>query len=870
MKNKLLLLKCVILCTLAANVLQARDLRTRAIPNVIKTANKKYHSQNGTDVIDINKANNNGVSHNKFEDFSVGENNNVIFNNSATAGTSILGGKVDANTNLTKNTTASVILNEINGGNPSSINGGVEIFGRRADIIFANENGINVNGGKFYNTSGVTLTTGKVTEYTKNKTISVDVKKGNINIGKDGVEVVNSGNLNILAQNINIDGKVDGKGNVNIIAGENEINFRNNSLSNPRVSNSSNTAPSVLTGTQLGSMYGNNITLINTGGGITNNANIHASNSISISSNGDLILSKTSNLNSQNGISINSNKNIINEGNIKSNNGGISLLAEESLKNEGKIKGYSIDLTGNKNLVNTATLTSEGATTLRGDVIENTGDITAQYGNVSFKGVNSVKNNGNINGYGLSVSAKDIVNNGKIDVNGSINFTGDNIENNNTIASTGANYYEKVEFNATNSIKNNATIDGRNIILNAQNNIDNSGKITANGYVDLVAKDIINTADIKSNNGGISLLAEESLKNEGKIKGYSIDLTGNKNLVNTATLTSEGATTLRGDVIENTGDITAQYGNVSFKGVNSVKNNGNINGYGLSVSAKDIVNNGKIDVNGSINFTGDNIENNNTIASTGANYYEKVEFNATNSIKNNATIDGRSIILNAQNNIDSSGKITANGYVDLVAKNIINTADIKSNNGGISLLAKESLKNEGKIEGYSIDLTGNKNLVNTATLTSEGATTLRGDVIENTGDITAQYGNVSFKGVNSVKNNGNINGYGLSVSAKDIVNNGKIDVNGSINFTGDNIENNNTITSTGTNYYEKVEFNATNSIKNTAEIKTNSSVGLSAKNINNSGSVTGRVIELNGTNITSEGQLNPTDTLIINGKYTYY
>ena len=129
---------------------------------------------------------------------------------------------------------------------------------------------------------------------------------------------------------------------------------------------------------------------------------------------------------------------------------------------------------------------------------------------------------------------------------------------------------------------------------------------------------------------------------------------------------------------------------------------------------------------------------------------------------------------------------------------------------------------------------------------------------------------MSFDGVNSVKNGGNINAYNLYVSGKNIINNGKVDVKGSINFTGDNIENNNTVTSTGTNYYDKVEFNATNSIKNTAEIKANRSVGLSAKNISNSGNVTGRVIELNGTNITSEGQLNPTDTLIINGKYTYY
>ena len=850
MKNELLLIKCIVLCSLTTNILQARDLRTRAIPNVIKTTNNKYQSQNGTDVIDINKANNNGLSHNKFEDFSVGKDNNVIFNNSATAGTSILGGKVEKNVNLTKNTTASIILNEINGGNPSSINGGVEIFGRRADIIFANENGINVNGGKFYNTSGVTLTTGKVTEHPMNKTISVNVKKGNINIGKNGVEVINSGNLNILAKNINIDGKVNGKDNVNIIAGENEIRFRNNSLSNPKISNSSNTAPSILTGTQLGSMYGNNITLINTGGGISNNADIHASNSISVSSNGDLILSKTSNLNSKNGISISSSKNINNEGNINSSNGGVRLLAKESLKNKGNIKGYSIELTGNKNLVNNAILISERGVTLSGNTIENNADITAKYGNISFDGVDSVKNKGNVNGYGLSVFAKDIVNDGKIDINGSINFTGDNIENNNTITSTGTNYYDKVEFNATNSIKNNADIVGRRVSLNAQNNINNIANITSSSYTDFTAKDIINTGNLKANDNDVTLTATNTLKNDGQIEAYSINLTG-KNLLNNAVLTSERGVTLSGNTIENNADITAKYGNISFDAINSVKNKGNINGYDLSVSAKDVINDGKIDVSGSVSFTGDNIENNNTITSTGTNYYNKVEFNATNSIKNNADI-------------------IANSFVNFTAKDIHNSGNITTSGNDVSLNAANSLRNDGKIDAYSIELTGNKNLVNTASLSSSGSTTLRGNAIQNSGDITTQYGSISFDGVNSVRNDANINGYGLYASGKDIINNGKIDVNGSINFTGNNIENNNTITSTGTNYYEKVEFNATNSINNTAEIKANSSVGLSAKNINNSGNVTGRVIELNGTNITSEGQLNPTDTLIINGKYSYY
>ncbi|EHO17836.1 filamentous hemagglutinin family domain-containing protein [Fusobacterium necrophorum subsp. funduliforme 1_1_36S] len=146
---------------------EARDLRVR---NQITPSNSKNDlkitlSQNGTDVINIVDPNN-GISHNKYLDFNVGDKNNVIFNNSQKNGTSVTGGEVSANPNLTNS--ASVILNEVQGNSASKLNGGLEVFGKRADLVIANENGINVNGARFINTSALTLSTGKV---------SVDNKK---------------------------------------------------------------------------------------------------------------------------------------------------------------------------------------------------------------------------------------------------------------------------------------------------------------------------------------------------------------------------------------------------------------------------------------------------------------------------------------------------------------------------------------------------------------------------------------------------------------------------------------------------------------------------------------------------------------------
>lgn len=62
---------------------EARDLRVRnqITPSNSNNGLRITSSQNGTDVINIVDPSN-GISHNKYVDFNVGDKNNVIFNNS--------------------------------------------------------------------------------------------------------------------------------------------------------------------------------------------------------------------------------------------------------------------------------------------------------------------------------------------------------------------------------------------------------------------------------------------------------------------------------------------------------------------------------------------------------------------------------------------------------------------------------------------------------------------------------------------------------------------------------------------------------------------------------------------------------------------
>ena len=106
-------------------------------------------ASNGVPVVNIAKANSNGLSHNVYDTLNVGA-EGVIFNNATSAAQSVLAGQIAANPNLTDGS-AMVILNEVTSTNASTINGMMEVAGDSAHLIIANPNGITTQGGGFIN-----------------------------------------------------------------------------------------------------------------------------------------------------------------------------------------------------------------------------------------------------------------------------------------------------------------------------------------------------------------------------------------------------------------------------------------------------------------------------------------------------------------------------------------------------------------------------------------------------------------------------------------------------------------------------------------------------------------------------------------------
>jgi filamentous hemagglutinin family protein len=100
----------------------------------------QLQTQGGVPIVNIVAPNGSGLSHNQFLDYNV-DRQGLVLNNALQAGQSQLAGQLAANPQL-QGQAASVILNEVISRNPSAINGAQEIFGRAADYVLANPNGI--------------------------------------------------------------------------------------------------------------------------------------------------------------------------------------------------------------------------------------------------------------------------------------------------------------------------------------------------------------------------------------------------------------------------------------------------------------------------------------------------------------------------------------------------------------------------------------------------------------------------------------------------------------------------------------------------------------------------------------------------------
>ncbi|MBB4441964.1 MULTISPECIES: hemagglutinin repeat-containing protein [Rhizobium] len=262
---------------------------------------------NGVPLIDIVTPNSKGLSHNKYDSFNVGTPGLILNNFKGEIGNSNLGGLTPGNANLNTSGPATVILNEVVSGNRSALNGAIEVFGGRADVVIANPNGITCDGCGFINTPHATLTTGAPDIGADGKLNGFIVNGGDVTIGPNGGNFAAGPGavdlFDIVSRTVHVNGPVYGK-SLRVTAGASNFDYATGN--SQALAPISGTPEYAIDGTALGAMQADRIKIVVTenGAGVRMSGNLAANtNELSLSADGKISLG---NVSGQQGVSISS------------------------------------------------------------------------------------------------------------------------------------------------------------------------------------------------------------------------------------------------------------------------------------------------------------------------------------------------------------------------------------------------------------------------------------------------------------------------------------------------------------------------------------------------------------------------------------
>lgn len=623
---------------------------------------------NGVPVINIQKPNSKGLSHNQYKSFNVGQ-KGIIFNNTRN-GTNVktrLGGYIMGNTNITTQT-AKTILNEVTGNIASKINGFMETAGQKANLIISNPNGIQIGNSGYINVNRGILTTGKPQIGADGNLDGFKVDRGKVIIENSGFDATAAGSAEIYAQAVQINAKLCAE-NLKVVTGNNIIDDNGNVS---EILDDAVYEGVVLDVGSLGGMYAGVIKLIGTakGLGVNVQGEIYAQRQLAIDENGKIVITENGKVVGRESSKILSEEKLFNAGEMTVEAGTLEITAN-GIENSGKISsaGKGTIVSGG-DTVNTGKIIAQEDIDIKTaglitDTIAAAGDLNIiakgnitntrqiQSGsNTSIVTDGEFASNGTITAMdNLSVKAVSLQNAGEIITGGYGKFA---------VADTFHNQAEIItnndmEITAGTFLNDSKLTVSDNFSLTTKSSYTNNVTITAGKDLQIRSAGFISNGELLSGKTG-TLIIDGDFINNGKIAA-------DDNLIITA------------DAITNAQDKT-----ITAKGTSTVTGTkGNFTNNGTVVSGSNgtykfdkgtIENNGSIKSNSELNITATNI--NNTGSMAGAT---EGKYNAEADITNTGLINGNQTIINAgvTFNNEKGGRVYGDDIV-LVAQNINNVA----------------------------------------------------------------------------------------------------------------------------------------------------------------------------------------------------
>ena len=829
--------------------------------NLVVDPNSNYNtkldeSASGVPIVNISTPNDRGVSINEFSEYNIDEKGQIL-NNADNIGRSYLGGIINANPNLAPNQAANLIILQVNGSNHSQIEGYLEALSReRVDVILSNENGLYINNSGTINIKNFTATTGKV-NLKDGDFIGIDIERGNIVIGPNGIDGTNANYVEIIAKALELRG--------NIVANDLKVVTGSNSTTSP-------TDNIAIDAKELGGMYANRIRIISTdkGAGVNSDAFIVSKDSkLEITADGKIKVNKVQGKGidikgkeyeqkdlaySDEGISINAdkiklsgtgtqaNKQINLNGTVENN---ATIYTKEGIKtkdltntgivqvtNQIEVEG---NLTNNGEILTNKNLTAKDSVSTKKIIakdgisvgkLENSGMIVTDK-KLDIKG--NLTNSGEIQTLDNITVKDNILNTGDILTNGTL--TSKDVKNEKVISVNKDINIAKLENKGNLTTANNLNINGSLINsgniqaienISVTNNVLNKGAILTNGT--FTSKDVKNEKELSANkditvskleNSGNILTNSKiningSLNNKGEIQSLSnIAVSGNttntgsilinknfttKDLINNNKLIVKEKVDTKN--LKNTGTIAS---GDKFTINGNLENTNNIETTNLDVTGNKLTNSGSIKAD-NITTNVANITNDGKILS-----FNNISFSNAQNIKNTDEIKALKEIKANNINLVNSGEIASNEKVFLNNSSITNTKTIASST--IEMQNNKKFDNSGEIAGNNVTLTTTNDIDLVGKLHGAQSLTISGKNIVNNGKTTGT--GITTITANKFTNNKELSAQTLTVTAtEDIVNNRELS-GGIVTLTGNNIQNNDLIAAAG-----DLTLTATNKVDN--------------------------------------------------------
>ncbi len=584
-----------ILCVLLSGVFFGDTIAWAEAPILpdTKAPGNRYplvqETANGIPLVNISAPTAGGVSRNDYERFNV-PTKGAILNNSYTLSKTELAGYVQGNANMAQGP-AKIIVNQVTSGNPTTMNGFLEVAGNKADVIIANPNGITVNGGGFINTARAILTTGKP-EY-DNKERLKDFRIDNdatILITGNGLNGKKADTLELYTRAAEIKAAIFGN-TVHVTTGANVIDANTGKVT--AIEGKGKKPEIAIDVKDLGGMYAGRIFLIGNEKGLPIDIKgAIESQHMVLDNQGNLYHAGTTH--STEDMTIHA-KDIQNTGTMAAS-GNMTLRADGQVVNDKTIGSVgNMAITANQ-VTNHKTIASEKdlsiTTTSEGEnALDNSNSEILANGNVTIQASHTDNMNGNIaSGSTLSIQGKTLNNaQGKLTAYGS-----------NTISVS-----DKLE-NEQGLIAANENISiSSDLIHNAQ------GTITAGQNETITTKDIQLDGKLAAGNN-LTITTDHDITNDSAKENYGITqadgnltISAKGNLTNSKKLESQGTLTLSAKDISN-------------------KESGEINGGSVSITSTTLTNRGLVSAGQANTITTDILQN----IATGRIYGEDITLHA--------------------------------------------------------------------------------------------------------------------------------------------------------------------------------------------------------------------------------------------------